>query len=168
MQYGIGVEYALHCLVYLIDIPPESAIGIKELSTFQGVPETYLSKIFTKLTKTGIVKSVPGVKGGYKLARLPAEISFWDVVEAVEGASPIFQCKNIKNNDFLCRSDEELATCARSTPCIINLAMREAEEIMRNQLRQKSLMWLREELNRVLSPKALRITKEFFSNNGSV
>ena len=106
MQYSIGVEYGLHCLVYLIDIPPDATIGIKELSAFQGVSETYLSKIFSKLTKAGIVSSVPGVKGGYKLAKSPAEISFWDVVEAIEGATPIFQCKNIKNNSYLCRDED--------------------------------------------------------------
>lgn len=38
MQYSIGVEYGLHCLIYLIDTPPDSTIGIKELSAFQGVP----------------------------------------------------------------------------------------------------------------------------------
>src|SRR6478752_1530243 len=105
MQYSIGVEYGLHCLVYLIDIPPDSTIGIKELSAFQGISETYLSKIFSKLTKAGIVSSVPGVKGGYKLAKSPEDISFWDVVEAVEGATPIFQCKNIKDNSYLCNRD---------------------------------------------------------------
>lgn len=53
------------------------------------------SGAFEKLSKAGIVGSVPGVKGGYKLAKSPDEISFWDVVEAVEGAKPIFRCQNI-------------------------------------------------------------------------
>ncbi|MBP3963027.1 RrF2 family transcriptional regulator [Paenibacillus lignilyticus] len=162
MQYSIGVEYALHCLVYLIDTPSDATIGIKELSAFQGISETYLSKIFGKLTKAGIVRSVPGVKGGYKLAKPPAEISFWDVVEAVEGKSPIFQCKNIKDNSYLCR-DEEYAACTRATPCVINLTMRDAEETMRNQLRNKSLIWLNEELDRVLTPKARQETRDFFA-----
>ncbi|MDR6550634.1 Rrf2 family transcriptional regulator [Paenibacillus qinlingensis] len=166
MQYSIGVEYALHCLVYLIDIPSKSTIGIKELSTFQGISETYLSKIFGKLTKAGIVSSVPGVKGGYRLAKPPAEISFWDVVEAVEGSSPIFQCKNIKDNSYLCR-DEEVAACTRATPCIINLTMRDAEESMRKHLHNKSLLWLNEELDRTLKPKTRQDTRDFFalSNN---
>ncbi|MDG0810342.1 RrF2 family transcriptional regulator [Cohnella rhizosphaerae] len=161
MQYSIGVEYALHCLVYLIDIPADATIGIKELSAFQGISETYLSKIFGKLTKAGIVSSVPGAKGGYKLAKSPADITFWDVVEAVEGATPIFQCKNIKNNSYICR-DEDFAACARVTPCVINLTMLEAEESMRNTLRNKSLIWLNEELDRVLTPKARQETRDFF------
>jgi DNA-binding IscR family transcriptional regulator len=51
MQYSIGVEYALHCLVYLFDIPEYSPTGIKELSFFQGILDTYLSKIFSKLSE---------------------------------------------------------------------------------------------------------------------
>ncbi|GMK40824.1 Rrf2 family transcriptional regulator [Paenibacillus sp. CCS19] len=163
MQYSIGVEYGLHCLVYLIDLPPDASIGIKELSAFQGVSETYLSKIFGKLSKAGIVRSVPGVKGGYRLAKAPQEISFWDVVEAVEGKSPIFQCKNIKDNSYLCR-DEEYAACSKASPCLINLTMREAEESMRNVLRNKSLTWLNEELDRVLTPESRQETREYFAS----
>ncbi|BBI33979.1 RrF2 family transcriptional regulator [Cohnella abietis] len=167
MQYSIGVEYGLHCLVYLIDLPPDATIGIKELSAFQGVSETYLSKIFSKLTKAGIVSSVPGAKGGYRLAKSPEEVSFWDVVEAVEGATPIFQCKNIKNNSYLCQ-DEDYAACTRASPCVINLTMLEAEDSMRNVLRKKSLSWLNEELDRVLTPQSRKDTREYFasSNNG--
>lgn len=167
MQYSIGVEYGLHCLVYLIDIPPDATIGIKELSAFQGVSETYLSKIFSKLAKASIVSSVPGAKGGYKLAKSPSEISFWDVVEAIEGATPIFQCKNIKNNSYLCR-DEEYAACARTSSCTINLAMLEAEDSMRNVLRNKSLSWLNEELNRVLPPQTRKDTRDYFVNSPNV
>lgn len=167
MQYSIGVEYGLHCLVYLIDIPPDSTIGIKELSSFQGVSETYLSKIFGKLVKAGIVSSVPGVKGGYRLAKSPDDISFWDVVEAVEGATPIFQCKNIKNNSYLC-NDKDYAACALDSPCVINLAMLEAEDSMRNVLRNKSLTWLNRELDRVLTPQSRKDTREYFANSNNV
>jgi DNA-binding IscR family transcriptional regulator len=50
MQYSVGVEYALHCLVYLIDAPSEESVGIKDLAEFQGLSETFLSKVFGKLS----------------------------------------------------------------------------------------------------------------------
>lgn len=162
MQYSIGVEYGLHCLVYLIDIPENSPIGIKELSAFQGISETYLSKIFGKLAKAGIVSSVPGVKGGYRLAKSPDEISFWDVVEAVEGPKPIFQCQNIKDNGYLYR-DKESSACLGSSLCSINLVMLEAEEKMREFLRNKTLAWLNEELDRVLPKQIRQDTRAYFS-----
>ncbi|WP_312475092.1 Rrf2 family transcriptional regulator [Neobacillus sp.] len=162
MQYSIGVEYALHCLVYLIDTPKSSTIGIKELSFFQGISDTYLSKIFSKLSKAGIVSSVPGVKGGYKLAKSPEEVSFWDVIEAVEGPKPIFQCKNIKDNGYLYR-DKDCSSC--NSFCTINLVMLSAEEKMRDFLRSKTLLWLNEELDRVLPEQIREDTRKYFSKS---
>lgn len=160
VHYSVGVEYALHCLVYLIDTPSDASIGIKELSTFQGISETYLSKIFGKLTKAGIVASVPGVKGGYRLAKAPGEVTFWDVVEAVEGPEPIFQCKNIKANGYVYR-DHQYSPCA---PCTIQSVMLDAEEQMRNYLRGKTLAWLNEELDRVLPRRLREDTRSFFNS----
>ena len=95
MQYSVGVEYALHCLVYLASPNIKPVLTVKELAAFQNLSETYLSKFLTKLSKNGLVRSTPGVSGGYQLAKSAEDISFWDVVEAIEGKKPIFQCKKI-------------------------------------------------------------------------
>ncbi|MED3729367.1 Rrf2 family transcriptional regulator [Priestia filamentosa] len=167
MQYSVGVEYALHCLVYLIDVPQEETVGIKDLAEFQGLSETFLSKVFGKLSKAGIVSSVPGVKGGYRLAKSPEEISFWDVIEAVEGPKPIFQCKNIVQNGLLYR-DKECSSCESSnSTCTINLVMLEAEEHMREFLRNKTLKWLDKKLNVVLPEKQRTDTREYFTKKNS-
>lgn len=163
MQYSVGVEYALHCLVYLIDVPSKKSVGIKDLAEFQGLSETFLSKVFGKLSKAGIVSSVPGVKGGYKLAKKPVDISFWDVVEAVEGPNPIFQCKNIKDNGYLYRE----GCCSAPSSCTINLVMLEAEEKMRDYLRSKTLSWLNEELNQIL-PKQIREDTQIYFSKSSI
>ncbi|GGH11647.1 RrF2 family transcriptional regulator [Paenibacillus segetis] len=163
MQYSVMVEYALHSLVYLIDIPEESTIGIKDLSEFQGLSETYLSKVFGKLSKSGIVSSTPGVKGGYKLAKPPEEITFWDVIEAVEGKKPIFQCKNILKTNLMYRDNEDCTSCTQNNPtCIVNLAMQEAEEHMREDLRKKNLAWLNRELDQVLPEKVRTDSRNYF------
>jgi Rrf2 family protein len=161
MQYSVGVEYALHCLVYLIDVPSKDSIGIKDLAEFQGLSETFLSKVFGKLSKAGIVSSVPGVKGGYRLSKSSEDISFWDVVEAVEGPKPIFQCKNIKDNGYLYREN----CCTTPSSCTINLVMLSAEEKMRDFLRSKTLAWLNEELDRVLSKQIREDTRKYFSKS---
>lgn len=85
----------------MVDIPSGRAVGIKDLAAFQGVSETYLSKVYTKLRKSGIVKSIPGVNGGYELARIPESITFWNIVEAVEGKTPLFQCAEIRQTEIL-------------------------------------------------------------------
>lgn len=77
MKYSVGVEYALHCLLYMVDLPAGQAVGIKDLALYQGVSETYLSKVFTRLRKAGLIQAAPGVKGGYRLLAKPEEITFW-------------------------------------------------------------------------------------------
>ena len=92
MQFSIGVENAFHSLFYMVGLPAGKTIGIKKIAELHGITDSYLSKIFAKLRKAGIVRSVSGVKGGYELARRPENISFWDIIEAVEGPSFFFQC----------------------------------------------------------------------------
>ncbi|MGN4444842.1 RrF2 family transcriptional regulator [Bacillus cereus group sp. MYBK79-1] len=169
MQYSVGVEYALHCLVYLINTPSKESVGIKDLAEFQGLSETFLSKVFGKLSKADIVSSVPGVKGGYRLAKSPEDISFWDVIEAVEGPKPIFQCKNIVQNGLLYRDEAEACnSCEPSnSSCTINLVMLEAEEHMREFLRKKTLAWLDKELDIVLPEKIRVDTREYFNQKNS-
>lgn len=139
MQFSVGVEYAFHSLFYLIGLPEGKTVGIRQIAELHGITETYLSKIFSRLRKAGIVRSVPGVKGGYELARDADAISFWDVIEAVEGASHFFQCAEIrKKNIFV----EDPAVYTDKCPCLIKVVIQDAEEQFRNALRQKSLRWL--------------------------
>ncbi len=163
LQFSIGVEYALHCMLYMVDNPTGNSIGIKDLATYQGVSETYLSKVYTKLRKAGIVKSIPGVNGGYELARLPESITFWDIVEAVEGGAPLFQCAEIRQNEILL-DKENLPDTHTKCPCLIHVVMMEAEEQMRQYLRDKTLAWLYEQVKNKLPQEHLEATAEWFNN----
>lgn len=161
------VEYALHSLVYLINIPADETIGIKDLADFQGLSETYLSKVFSKLAKAGIVSSVPGVNGGYRLAKDPKDISFWDIIRAVEGVKPIFQCKNILKNNVMYKDDEKCQACTTNSTCTINLVMLEAENQMREFLQKKTLYWLSQELDVVLPDKIRADSRNYFIKRGT-
>lgn len=163
VQFSIGVEYALHCLLYMIDIPAGKSVGIKDLATYQGVSETYLSKVYTKLRKSGIVKSIPGVNGGYALARNPETITFWDVVEAVEGSSPLFQCAEIRQNELLLDKNN-LPDTHTKCPCLIKVVMLEAEEQMRQHLKNKTLGWLHQQVENKLPEEHIKSTLEWFNN----
>ena len=139
MQFSIGVEYAFHSLFYLVDMPEGKSVGIKRIAQLHGITETYLSKIFAKLGKARIVTAVPGAKGGYALARDAADISFWDIIEAVEGADYLFQCAEIrKKNIFV----DDPSVFSEKCPCLIKVVIQEAEDAFRDSLRRKSLRWL--------------------------
>lgn len=139
MQFSIGVEYAFHSLFYMVDIPEHKTIGIKQIAELNKITEAYLSKTFAKLRKAGIVRSVTGVKGGYELAKKAEDISFWDIIEAIEGPSFFFQCAEIrKKNIFV----DDPSAFTSKCPCLIKVVIQEAEELFRNRLRTISLRWL--------------------------
>ena len=166
MQFSIGVEYALHCLLYMVDLPAGKSVGIRDLATYQGVSETYLSKVFTKLRKSGVVKSIPGVNGGYELARIPEKITFWDIVEAVEGTSPFFQCIEVRQKELLLDKGN-LPDSHTKCPCLIKVVMLEAEEQMRQYLDNKTLAWLHEEVKSKIPSEHAKATLEWFNSTKS-
>ncbi len=149
VQMSTGVEYALHSLFYMAELPTGQVVGVKKLAALHGASETYLSKIFTKLRKGGIVRSVPGVNGGYELARETEAISFWDVTVAVEGPSYMFQCAEIRQKNIL--FDEEHIKEDAKCPCLIKVVMMDAEDQMRDYLKKKSLKWLQTEVKKGFS-----------------
>jgi len=147
----------------MVDIPAGKSVGIKDLAAYQGVSETYLSKVYTKLRKAAIVKSIPGVNGGYALARIPENITFWDIVEAVEGTSPLFQCAEIRQNELLLDKNN-LPDTYTKCPCLIKVVMVEAEEQMRQYLSNKTLAWLHEQVNNKIPEGHSKATIEWFNN----
>lgn len=128
----------------MVDIG-EKSVRIKDLSEFQGISESYLSKTFSKLAKAGIVQASPGVKGGYSLGRDSKEISFWDVIEAVEGKESLFQCQEIRCKSLFADVENQ-PEVYRDTPCLISKVMYEGENAMREYLSKKSIGWLYEEV----------------------
>jgi Rrf2 family protein len=69
---------------------------IDEMSREEGIPKSFLAKIFQNLAKAGLVRSVRGSGGGFALAKNPSEISVLEIVEAVEGRIVFQRCKQDK------------------------------------------------------------------------
>lgn len=134
MKLGDGVEQAIHSVSVLAGLPEGGLLSAAALAEFHGVSTSYLLKHLQALSRAGIVKTVPGPKGGYQLAKLPSKISLLDIVLAVEGPEPAFRCKDIRKNGPLPLSEERL-----KPPCQINVAMLRAEQTYRNELRKVSI-----------------------------
>lgn len=106
MQFAKNTDYALHALVHLANSEHEYKIGIKELSNMLDVSESYLSKIMTKLRKDGIVRAVPGVKGGYELSRSASHITFLEVILSTEGRQQMYNCSKSDSRQHTSLTDE--------------------------------------------------------------
>lgn len=136
---GSGVEYALHCLLWLVD-PGDQQPSSRDLADIQGVSPSYVAKIFSRLKRAGIVTSSEGIRGGYRLSRRPEKISVLEVTDAIEGNNPLFDCKEIRGDCALFEETQpEWACCG---VCGIHAVMLRAERAMRAELAQTSLATL--------------------------
>jgi len=141
MRLGEPVEWALHCTTVLALLPSDAALPGAKLAEFHGVPAAYLAKALQSLSRAGIVESVPGRHGGYRLARRPAEITLLDVIEAVEGQESSFRCTEIRK-----RGPAKVSPRLYSPVCAIAEAMYRADEAWRAELRRTTVADLLQKL----------------------
>ena len=104
-------RYALRSLLFLVEVGRGDAVRLHEIAETQRVPRKYLELIMLDLKKAGIVTSVRGPKGGYRLTRSPQDISFGEVVRAIEGPIALISCAS-GNFYAPCGDCHDEATCA--------------------------------------------------------
>ena len=164
-HYGSSVEYGLHCLLHLADPAAAAQSSSRDLAEFQGVPAAYVAKLFTQLEKAGIVESAEGLRGGFRLARPAAEITVHDVVQALEGDKPLFQCREVRRNCVL-YSDDPPDWATRGV-CSIHALMIEAEKKMQEVLRGRTLADLAGQVGGKLPKRFETMKAEWFEERRS-
>jgi Rrf2 family protein len=132
----VSVEYGIHCLLWLADFG-DAPLSSRDLAALQGISRSFLAKIFPKLERAGIVRASEGARGGYLLAKPPHDISFLEIVDAIEGKKPLFDCRNIRVRCALFRNKPP-AWAAKGF-CSIHTVVLRAETSMRDTLAGYSL-----------------------------
>ena len=78
-----------HACIALLELSQHWETGrlvkTRDISQENSLPHKYLTQILLQLRSAGLVASVRGSRGGFRLARHPREITLWDVFQAVEG-----------------------------------------------------------------------------------
>jgi Rrf2 family protein len=92
MQVSRKVDYALRAIIYLCVQKDGQPVSVKEMAAHRRIPRKFLEKIIQDLIRADLVKSHRGARGGYTLARTPDDVSFRDVIEAVEGPISLNIC----------------------------------------------------------------------------
>ena len=85
LKISEAASLALHTAV-LLAIKEDKVFSTGEIAREIKVSEAHLSKVLQRLTRAGVVQSLRGPKGGFKLARSPDEITLLQVYEALEGS----------------------------------------------------------------------------------
>ncbi|AVX21288.1 MAG: RrF2 family transcriptional regulator [Bacillota bacterium] len=91
MVLNQATDYALRAVACLVRHQGEK-VEAQQIAREEVIPMRFLLKIMPSLIKAGIVRSIRGAGGGYQLAKKPKEITFLEVVEAIEGPLAINKC----------------------------------------------------------------------------
>ena len=109
-------DYGLIALKHLAVAGRTGTASAKEIADAYGIPLPLLAKILQKLTKTGLLVSVPGSNGGYKLARKPERISALEVIHAIDGPIILTTCFTAHGH------------CNQSEKCTVREPLRKVHE----------------------------------------
>jgi Rrf2 family protein len=80
-----AANLGIHALAYLARQNSQTPVTTAAIATVFGVSEAHLSKVFQRLSKAGLVKSLRGPHGGFRLARAPGKITLREIYESLDG-----------------------------------------------------------------------------------
>ena len=116
LQISRKVDYALRALVHLAGQDKDRGCTLRDMATHTAVSPQFLAKIVEDLAHRGIVRSRRGPRGGYVVGRPLADVSVYDVMEAVEGPITLNKC--------LGGYDE----CSQNSHCQMTAVWRKAQD----------------------------------------
>lgn len=102
-------RYALKALLHLAASTSPGPVSIGSVAIATGISRKFLEAILNDLRREGVVESMRGKLGGYRLARPADQISFAEVIRASEGPLALFPCASV--NFYRPCSDCDVATC---------------------------------------------------------
>jgi Rrf2 family protein len=120
------IDYGLRAMIFLASIPGDAVVPFREIARRMAIPEDFLAKILKELVDEGLVRSTRGPRGGYALGRPASEVSFLDVIEAVEGPIALNTCLDDDG-------------CSREPVCTMASVWRLGQEKMLEVYRQSKL-----------------------------
>jgi len=85
-------DYGLIALKHLAVNSGGVSSSAKAIADCYGIPLPLLAKILQKLTKLGMLQSLPGTNGGYRLARSANQITALEVIRAIDGPIILTNC----------------------------------------------------------------------------
>ncbi len=90
-MFSLTIEYAMRAMVALAAGEGQS-MTTRQIADTMKVPQSYLSKVLQSLVRAGLVYSTRGLKGGFVLARKPADLNMMEILNAVSPYKRIETC----------------------------------------------------------------------------
>ena len=128
MRLSRETEYALHGLVFLVRQGPDAVAQLAEVAAATAIPATFLSKIFQRLARHGILRSHRGTLRGYSLGRHANAIILREILEATEGPDLFSRCAFWRGT---CGGDED--------PCVLHEIVKKSKAALEDDVAASSL-----------------------------
>lgn len=125
-------RYALRALIALAGARPGEAVLTAEIATRQRIPKKFLEQILLTLKRHGLVQSKRGSQGGYALLKPSSEISFLQVLRAIDGPIAPLPCLSVT---AYARCED----CIDERTCEIRRAFAQVAEASRDVLAQTTI-----------------------------
>ncbi|WP_298823945.1 Rrf2 family transcriptional regulator [uncultured Planococcus sp.] len=138
MHMKPGVEQSVYAILLLNMLPDKAVLPGEAISQQLGTSPTYFQKLLRKLVSAGLITSVPGVKGGFKLNKKPEDINVFDIYMAIEGQQALYTSSGVMG-DLL--ELEEPERC-----CLLTDLMIDAENAWRFRMEQETIAVLSEKM----------------------
>ena len=100
-------RYAVRAIIQLARVADDKPLSIRKISEMEDISPEFLEQIFFKLRKKGIITSVRGPGGGFRMERDPSEVSIAEIFDAVEEGLYLSPC--IHGSDSTCKRQSECA-----------------------------------------------------------
>jgi Rrf2 family protein len=127
-QISRKIEYGTRAMLYLASIPEGLTTSFREIARKMDIPEEFLAKILKTLVRSKLVRSTRGSHGGYSLAVPASQISFLDVIQAVEGPVSVNVC-----------TEKDHGGCHFTGACTMYSVWRQGQEAMLEVYRSTKL-----------------------------
>jgi Rrf2 family protein len=127
-------EYGLRCLLRLARADGTQSLTIPEIAASEGLSGPYVAKLLAVLRQAGLIDSVRGRSGGYRLARRPADIHLGVVMRAL--GEPLFDEPGFCERH---RGTETQGDCVHHGDCTLRALWHTLEQWMRRALDQLTL-----------------------------
>lgn len=85
MKVTAQEEYGFRCILQIAQAEPNRHISCAEIARAERISVPYAAKLLNILRRAGLVESLEGVKGGYRLGRDPQEITVLEILKVLDG-----------------------------------------------------------------------------------
>ncbi|MGO1060705.1 RrF2 family transcriptional regulator [Planococcus sp. FY231025] len=138
MHMKTGVEQSVYAILLLNMLPSKAVLPGEAISQQLNASPTYFQKLLRKLVSAGLIASVPGAKGGFKLQKRPEEICVYDVYLAVEGQQSLYSPSGILGDMLNLETKED--------SCLLAGLMEEAETAWTKVMQRETIALLAEKM----------------------